>query len=86
MTCLYVCSVCISLKFVILFSLVSVINAGSGFLVATGYGMFHRVNWEGKFDRSLVINHGAVFNRLAPEEVGNSPLIHLHNDTVESDF
>ncbi len=38
----------------------SLVSVGGQLVVATGYGMLHRVSWEGKFDASLQINLSLV--------------------------
>ena len=45
---------------------------GSQLLVATSYGVLHRVSWEGKFDGTLLINLNLVpfANDLLPETRG----------------
>ena len=50
----------------------SLFCVGNQLVVATGYGVLHRLNWEGKFDSSLAIHINQVpfANDLLPETRG----------------
>ncbi|XP_064397549.1 guanine nucleotide exchange factor subunit RIC1-like [Halichondria panicea] len=50
----------------------SLVNVSGGLVVATGYGMLHRVSWDGRFDGSLQINLSLVpfTTDLLPETRG----------------
>lgn len=57
----------------------SLVTVGAQLMVATGYGILHRVSWNGKFDGSLLINLSQVpfASDLLPESRGETHYIIL---------
>lgn len=51
---------------------VDILNMGNQVVVTTGYGILHRLSWEGSFHSALAvnINHVPLANDLRPESRG----------------
>ena len=72
--------------FLLSFPFLSLFCLGNQLVVATGYGVLHRLSWEGKFDSSLAIhlNQVPIGNDLLPESKGKHTQVtctHAHTRT-----
>ena len=74
--------------FLLSFPFLSLFCLGNQLVVATGYGVLHRLSWEGKFDSSLAIhlNQVPIGNDLLPESKGthahtHKSHVHMHTHT-----